>query len=251
MLISFLFTSACTHRRTYCLLCHGDRWPTGDRRWWSGRHTPWLGKVADPALPRGRRHDCWSWRNTSPHAGTVSSGCKESRRPKTENTKAQFCHGYSDPTAHLCASDLCKSSLLVSHKSCWLISLEWGILFWSRHRILPPKQTAISVLPLASSPPQWLLKELGNKVLLLTSGSRRTLQYFTPFRSLREKKKLAVRNLWSKGMPKGKTGSCSGWVFLALKSKTNPEFHQQQIQALCSILPKQSTARAVCRASSF
>lgn len=26
MLISFLFTSACTHgRRTYCLLCHGDR----------------------------------------------------------------------------------------------------------------------------------------------------------------------------------------------------------------------------------
>lgn len=50
-------------------------------------------------------------------------------------------------------------------------------------------------------------RELGNKVLLPTSGSRRTLQYFTPFRSLREEKKRAVRTLYGKGM----AGSCSLW----------------------------------------
>lgn len=44
-------------------------------------------------------------------------------------------------------------------------------------------------------------------MLSLTSGSRRTLQYFTPFRSLREEKKRAVRTLYIKGI----AGSCSLW----------------------------------------
>lgn len=80
-------------------------------------------------------------------------------KDQRQNTKARFCRGYSDKIAHLCASNLCKSSSPVSHECCWLISLEWGSLFWSRYRTLPPKQTGISFLPLTSLPPQWLLKE--------------------------------------------------------------------------------------------
>lgn len=138
-------------RRTYCLLCHDGRWLTADHRWWSGRHTPWPGKAADPALPRGRRRGCWSWRNTSPHAGTASSGCTESKRPKTEYNS--FAVGILIQKL-LCAPYLCKGLFLPVMNLAGSSKISSG-----QCRALPPKQTAVSVPPLPSLPPQSLLNE--------------------------------------------------------------------------------------------
>lgn len=64
-------------------------------------------------------------------------------------------------------------------------------------------------------------RELGNKVLLPTSGSRRTLQYFTPFRSLREEKKRTMRTLQQR----------HGWVLPALESKNSSGIVQAEVIA--------------------
>lgn len=114
-------------RRTYCLLCHDGRWLTVDHRWWSGRHTPWPGKAADPALPRGRRRDCWSWRNTSPHAGTVSSGCRESKRPKTEyqSTVLLWVSWSKSLSVHLIfARVFCLLGILLAHQKSLLVLIQ-------------------------------------------------------------------------------------------------------------------------------
>lgn len=96
-----------------------------------------------------------------------------------------------------------------------MISLKWESLFWSRYRILPPKQTDISVLHPAL-PPQTAAAErkVRNKVLLLTSGSRRTLQYFTPFLNLRERETSCEKTLKQRDAKRQGNclaASCSLW----------------------------------------
>lgn len=221
-------------RRTYCLLCHDGRWLTVDHRWWSGRHTPWPGKASDPALPRGRRRDCWSWRNTSPHAGTVSSGCRESKRPKTEyqSTVLLWVSWSESLSVHLIFTRVfCLLWILLAHQKSLLVYTE----LCHQNKLL--FQFYLYPLYLLK---QSLLKEKNQESRhssspLVAGGLCSTLLHSSIWGRKRNQ-------LWEHAQAKGhqKARQLSGCILLTLKFKTDPDFSSNKFRLLATPLSNEA-----------